>query len=324
MKHHLTKWVTNIAKTGSLLVLSLSTIGLGALQTVQSQEDEPIKIGVLQHVEHEALNDSQKGFIDRMNEEYGDRIEWDVQNASGNMASLQSISEKLARENDILYAIATPAAQSLASVETEKPIFFAAVAAPLAAGLVDSMEAPGSNLTGTTNLGPIADHVDLLVRNFPDAQKVGILYNSSEVNAQHQVDIAVEELEAAGLTPVLGTITSTNDIQQVLSSLIDEIDVLFMVTDNTVDSSIALVGDMAKEAGIPTVGSSDSVVKANGLVTISNSYIDYGAQTAEMVIRYLEEELEVSEMPVEIGQNFVIIVNEEFAEAIGIDPATIK
>src|SRR5699024_232046 len=159
-------------------------------------------------------------------------------------------------------------------------IFFSAVAAPLQAGLVDTMEAPGRNLTGTTNLGPIEDHVDLLIKNFPKAKNIGILYNSSEVNAQHQVDIAVEVMESKGLTPYLETITSTNDIQQVLSSLLEEIDVLFMVTDNTVDSSIALVGDMAKEAGIPTVGSSDSVVKANGLMTISNSYIDYGRQTA--------------------------------------------
>lgn len=315
----LIKKIANIVTTLSLLSVFVGTTH----QHVNAQEDTPIKIGVLQHVEHEALNDAQQGFIDRMTEEYGERIVWDIQNASGNMAGLQSIAEKLARESDILYAIATPAAQSLASVETEKPIFFSAVAAPLQAGLVDTMEAPGRNLTGTTNLGPIEDHVDLLMKNFPEAKNIGILYNSSEVNAQHQVDIAVEAMESKGLTPYLGTITSTNDIQQVLSSLLEEIDVLFMVTDNTVDSSIALVGDMAKEAGIPTVGSSDSVVKANGLMTISNSYIDYGRQTAEMAIRYIEEDLTIAEMPVEIGQNFVMIVNEEFAEEIGIDPSSL-
>lgn len=315
-----------LVKKIATLVTSLSLLsGLALMpsQNVSAQEATPIKIGVLQHVEHEALNDAQQGFIDRMNEEYGDRVVWDIQNASGNIAGLQSLAEKLARESDILYAIATPAAQTLASVETQKPIFFSAVAAPLAAGLVDTMEAPGRNLTGTTNLGPIEDHVDLLIKNFPAAKTVGILYNSSEVNAQHQVDIALEAIEGNGLTPVLGTITSTNDIQQVLSSLLEEIDVLFMVTDNTVDSSIALVGDMAKEAGVPTIGSSDSVVKANGLMTISNSYIDYGVQTAEMAIRYIEEGLTIAEMPVEIGENFVMIVNEEFAKEIGLDPASL-
>lgn len=318
-KMKLIKKIATIATSLSLLSVLATTPN----HTVSAQEETPIKIGVLQHVEHEALNDAQQGFIDRMNEEYGDRIVWDIQNASGNIAGLQSLAEKLARESDILYAIATPAAQTLASVETQKPIFFSAVAAPLQAGLVDSMEEPGRNLTGTTNLGPIEDHVELLIKNFPEAKKIGILYNSSEVNAQHQVDIATKAMEAKELTPVLGTITSTNDIQQVLSSLLEEIDVLFMVTDNTVDSSIALVGDMAKEADVPTVGSSDSVVKANGLMTISNSYIDYGIQTAEMAIRYIEEDLTVAEMPVEIGENFVMIVNEEFAEEIGIEPSSL-
>ncbi|MGO4929184.1 ABC transporter substrate-binding protein [Fundicoccus sp. Sow4_F4] len=316
------KLIKKIATIATSLSL-LSVLATTPNHTVSAQEETPIKIGVLQHVEHEALNDAQQGFIDRMNEEYGDRIVWDIQNASGNIAGLQSLAEKLARESDILYAIATPAAQTLASVETQKPIFFSAVAAPLQAGLVDSMEEPGRNLTGTTNLGPIEDHVELLIKNFPEAKKIGILYNSSEVNAQHQVDIATKAMEAKELTPVLGTITSTNDIQQVLSSLLEEIDVLFMVTDNTVDSSIALVGDMAKEADVPTVGSSDSVVKANGLMTISNSYIDYGIQTAEMAIRYIEEDLTVAEMPVEIGENFVMIVNEEFAEEIGIEPSSL-
>ncbi|MGO4940181.1 ABC transporter substrate-binding protein [Fundicoccus sp. Sow4_D5] len=316
------KLIKKIATIATSLSL-LSVLATTPNHTVSAQEETPIKIGVLQHVEHEALNDAQQGFIDRMNEEYGDRIVWDIQNASGNIAGLQSLAEKLARESDILYAIATPAAQTLASVETQKPIFFSAVAAPLQAGLVDSMDEPGRNLTGTTNLGPIEDHVELLIKNFPEAKKIGILYNSSEVNAQHQVDIATKAMEAKELTPVLGTITSTNDIQQVLSSLLEEIDVLFMVTDNTVDSSIALVGDMAKEADVPTVGSSDSVVKANGLMTISNSYIDYGIQTAEMAIRYIEEDLTVAEMPVEIGENFVMIVNEEFAEEIGIEPSSL-
>lgn len=316
------KLIKKIATIATSLSL-LSVLATTPNHTVSAQEETPIKIGVLQHVEHEALNDAQQGFIDRMNEEYGDRIVWDIQNASGNIAGLQSLAEKLARESDILYAIATPAAQTLASVETQKPIFFSAVAAPLQAGLVDSMEEPGRNLTGTTNLGPIEDHVELLIKNFPEAKKIGILYNSSEVNAQHQVDIATKAMEAKELTPVLGTITSTNDIQQVLSSLLEEVDVLFMVTDNTVDSSIALVGDMAKEADVPTVGSSDSVVKANGLMTISNSYIDYGIQTAEMAIRYIEEDLTVAEMPVEIGENFVMIVNEEFAEEIGIEPSSL-
>lgn len=308
-----------------LLIFSLliSLIAITSNREVLA-EDQAIKVGVFQHVSHDALDDSREGFIDRLTEEYGDRVEWDVQNANGDMSSLQSISEKLARESNILYAIGTPAAQALASVEEEKAIFFAAVAAPLQAELVNSMEEPGKNLTGTTNLGPIADHIDLIVRTFPDAQTIGMIYNSSEVNAQHQVDIATEILEEKGLTAVIKTVTSTNDISQVMTSLVAEVDVMLMVTDNTIDSSIALVGDIAKEAGIPTIGSSDSVVMTNGLATISNSYYDYGVQTAEMVIRMIEEDLNPAMMPVEVGKNFELVVNEDFAQAIGIDPESIK
>lgn len=304
----------------ALLLMSV----IPAAKSVSAQ-DEPLKIGILQHVSHVALDDSRDGFIERMNELYGEEnIEWDLQNANGEMSMLQSLSEKIARDNDILYAIATPAAQALASVEQEKPIFFAAVAAPLEAKLVDTMEVPGRNVTGVTNLGPIADHIDLLLSVVPDAKNIGTIYNSSEVNAQHQVDIASKIIEEKGLNHVVQSVISTNDISQAMTALVNESDAILLVTDNTIDSSVTLVGDIAKEAGIALIGSSDSVIKANGLATISNSYFDYGAQTADMVKRMLDEELSPAEMPVEIGKNFELIVNEEFAEAIGVDATSIE
>lgn len=173
-------------------------------------------------------------------------------------------------------------------------------------------------------MAPIAEQVDLLVRNFPEVVNVGIIYNSSEVNSLVQAEQAAAELEAVGLNPIISTVTSTNDIAQNMTSLVEQVDAMFMVTDNTIDSSIALVGDIAKEAGIPTIGSSDSVVLTNGLATLSSSYEDYGIQTAEMVIRMLDENLSASELPIELAKEFKIIVNPEFAEAIGIDPDSIK
>lgn len=306
------------------LILSVFT-GLSNLSNVQAQEDEVIRIGILQFVEHEALDAAREGFVKTIDEsDIGDRVEWDIQNANGNQGNLQSISEKLARDNDILYAIATPAAQALAVVETEKPIFIAAVTDPVDAGLAESLEEPGGNVTGTSDMQPIDQQVDLLTNNFPDAQVVGLIYNSSEVNSKIQADQAVELLEAAGLETRVETVTSTNDIGQVMGSLVEEVDAMFMVTDNTIDSAIALVGDLAKEAGVPTIGSSAEVVATNGLLTLSNSYDDYGVQTAEMVLRMLEEDLEPSEIPIELGKDFQIVINEEFAEAIGVDPESIN
>ncbi|MBA5729336.1 ABC transporter substrate-binding protein [Aerococcaceae bacterium INB8] len=297
---------------------------LAGSQTVQAQE-ETINIGVVQYVEHEALDVVLKGFQETLDSSaYGDRIEWDINNASGDQASLQSLSEKVAHDNDILFAIATPAAQTLASVEQEKPIFIAAVTDPVEAGLADSIEAPGGNITGTSDMAPIEEQVDLLIRNFPDVETVGLIYNSSEVNSQVQAGVAVELLEEHGLATDVQTVISTNDISQVMNALVGNVDAMFMVTDNTIDSAITLVGDIAKESGIPTIGSSDSVVRTNGLATLSNSYEDYGVQTAEMVIRMLDEDLSPGEMEIELGKDFQIIVNEDFAEAIGVDPSTIE
>lgn len=316
-------------KTIKQLLIALFTISLSVLPlsftSSQVQAQETIKIGVLQYVEHEALDAVLEGFTESLNASgYADQIEWDIQNAHGDQASLQSISEKLARDNDILFAIATPAAQALATVEKEKPIFIAAVTDPVEAGLADTLELPGKNVTGTSDMQPLDQQVDLLINNFPEAQTIGIIYNSSEVNSKVQAEQATELLEAAGLTVDIQTVTSTNDIAQILNAQIENVDAMFMVTDNTIDSAITLVGDIAKNAGVPTIGSSDSVVLQNGLMTISNSYKDYGSQTAAMVIRMLDEELSVSEMPIELGENFEVIINEDFAEALGIDPDSLQ
>lgn len=305
--------------------VSLLLAPFATLQTVNAQGDEPIKVGVLQLVQHEALDAVLKGFTETLDaSDYADRIEWDIQNANGDQSTLQSMSEKIARDNDILLAIATPTAQALATAETEKPIFIAAVTDPVEAGLADSLEEPGRNVTGTSDMAPIDEQVDLLVRNFPEVKTVGIIYNSSEVNSTVQAEAATIALEEAGLTVETSTVTNTNDIAQNMTALVEKVDAMFMVTDNTIDSSIALVGDIAKEAGIPTIGSSDSVVLTNGLATLSSSYEDYGIQTAEMVIRMLDETLEASEMPIELAKEFNIVVNPDFAEAIGIDPDSIK
>ncbi|MBZ6527145.1 ABC transporter substrate-binding protein [Aerococcaceae bacterium DSM 111021] len=310
----------NVITTVVLILLPM----LAGSQVAQAQE-EPIKIGVVQYVEHEALDAVLKGFQETLdNSDYAGRIEWDINNASGDQASLQSLSEKVARDNDILFAIATPAAQTLASVEQEKPIFIAAVTDPVEAGLAESLVAPGGNITGTSDMAPIEEQVDLLVRNFPDVETVGLIYNSSEVNSQVQAAVAVELLEAQGLKTEVQTVISTNDIAQVMNSVVGNVDAMFMVTDNTIDSAISLVGDIAKDAGIPTIGSSDSVVRTNGLATLSNSYEDYGIQTAEMVIRMLDEDLNPGEMEIELGKDFQIVVNEDFAEAIGVDPSKIE
>lgn len=313
-----------VTKISCVVMMLLILVGCATPQKSTTQQTNKIKVGVLQFVKHEALDDALKGFQETMNKEFGDRIVWDIQVANGDISNLQSISEKLARDNDILYAIATPAAQALATVETKKPIFIAAVTDPVAAGLADSLEKPGKNVTGTSDMAPINEQVSLLVKTFPNAKNIGIIYNSSEVNSQVLANLATKELTSKHLNVEKATVTSSNDVSQVLQALIKKIDVMFLITDNTIDSSIALVGDMLKEAKIPTVGSSESIVKKNGLMTLSNAYEDFGKQTAQMAIRHIKEGVAVSEMKIETAQKLNLIVNEDFAKAIDLDVSQLK
>ena len=311
-------------------LLTVAGVYTQTSHTVLAQDDatkEAISIGLLQFNDHGSLNANREGFIDGLADlgyVEGDNLTIDYMNANADIANLQSMSESLVNNNDYLYAIATPAAQALAGVTTEKLIIFASIADPLGAGLVDSFEEPGRNLTGLTNIGTIAQQIDMLFEITPDAKKVGIIYNSSEVNAQHQVDIAVPEIEAHGAEAVLGTITSTNDISQVMSNLVKEVDSIYLVTDNYIASSMPLVGDIAKEAGLPVIGGSNDMIIENGLATFGLDYYQLGVQSAEMFVRIIEEDLDPATVPVEKAKILELVVNEEYAEAIGIDPTTIK
>lgn len=294
---------------------------------VQAQDKEAIKVGIFQFNDHGSLNANREGFIDGLADLgyiEGENLTIDYKNANADIANLQSMSESLVNNSDYFLAIATPAAQALANATTDQPVVFTSVADPLGAGVVDTMEEPGRNLTGTTNIGPIKQQIDMLMEIVPEAKRIGIIYNSSEVNAQYQVDVAVPILEEHGVEPVLQTITSTNDISQAMTSLVSEVDAVYLVTDNYIASSMPLVGDIAKEAGIPIVGGSNDMIEENGLASYGLDYYDLGVQSAKMLVRIIEEELDPATVPVEYAENLVLIVNEEYAEAIGIDPASIK
>lgn len=317
--------MTTLATAATLVGVYTQTTHSALAQ--EEAAKEAISVGIFQFSDHGSLNANREGFIDGLAElgyVEGENLTIDYMNANADIANLQSMSESLVNGNDYLFAIATPTAQSLAGATTDKPIIFSSVADPLGAGVVDSFEEPGRNLTGTTNIGPIAQQIDMLFDITPDAKKVGIIYNSSEVNAQHQVDIAVPEIEAHGAEAVLGTITSTNDISQVMGNLVKEVDSIYLVTDNYIASSMPLVGDIAKEAGLPVIGGSNDMIIENGLATFGLDYYELGVQSAEMLVRIIEEDLDPATVPVEKAKTLELIVNEDYAEAIGVDPTTIK
>ncbi|HEM3172116.1 MULTISPECIES: ABC transporter substrate-binding protein [Streptococcus] len=311
-----------VKKLATISVASMGLLTLAACSSSSEQaSSDVVKVGVLQYMEHESLTAAREGFVAELEAngyKEGEKLVLDYQNAQGDQANLQTISEQLIDGNDIVLAIATPSAQSLATVSTETPIVFTAVTDPLSADLVESIEKPGGLLTGTSDQASIDKQVELLGQAVPDAKTVGILYTTSERNSEVQVEQAKELLEKAGYKVVVKGITSTNEVQDATTSLMKDVDALFIPTDNTVASTMTMIGELSVEHKVPVIGGSTDMVDEGGLLTYGTNYEALGRQTAKMAIKIIEG-ANVSETAVEYPETVSLHVNEEMAQKLGID-----
>ncbi|CYV13460.1 ABC transporter substrate-binding protein [Streptococcus suis] len=311
-----------VKKLATISVASMGLLTLAACSSSSEQaSSDVVKVGVLQYMEHESLTAAREGFVAELEAngyKEGEKLVLDYQNAQGDQANLQTISEQLIDGNDIVLAIATPSAQSLATVSTETPIVFTAVTDPLSADLVESIEKPGGLLTGTSDQAPIDKQVELLGQAVPDAKTVGILYTTSERNSEVQVEQAKELLEKAGYKVVVKGITSSNEVQDAATSLMKDVDALFIPTDNTVASTMTMIGELSVEHKVPVIGGSTDMVDEGGLLTYGTNYEALGRQTAKMAIKIIEG-ANVSETAVEYPETVSLHVNEEMAQKLGID-----
>lgn len=304
----------------------LAGLVLAACGSEGSADDGSINVGILQFMEHESLSSARKGFLAELEDagyKEGKNLTVDYQNAQGDQANLQSMSQQLVGENEVILSIATSAAQSLANETSEDPILFTAVTDAVDAGLVDSNEAPGRNVTGTSDMVPIEQQIALLLSLTPEAETIGIIYNAGEPNSEIQASLAIEALEAKGVTVEVLTVASTNDVQQVLTTLAQDVDGLYIPTDNTLASTAATVGNIAIEYQLPVVAGSAEQVETGGLATYGINYEKLGRQTAKMALQIIEESANPADIPVETSDSLELVVNEEMAEALGIDPESI-
>ena len=266
---------------------------MAACSSTQSQSGNAngVKVGILQYMEHDSLTAAREGFKAELADngyKEGEKLTLDYQNAQGDQANLQTISEQLASNNDLVLAIATPAAQSLATASTDTPILFTAVTDPLSADLVESIKKPGGLLTGTSDQAPIDKQVQLLGQAVPNAKTVGILYNTSERNSEVQVETAQPLLEKAGYKVVLKGISNTNEVQDAVTSLMKDVDAVFIPTDNTVASTMTMIGELSVSHKVPVIGGSTDMVDEGGLLTYGTNYEALGRQTAKMALKILE------------------------------------
>ncbi|WP_430597796.1 ABC transporter substrate-binding protein [Enterococcus sp. AZ177] len=321
------KKLVGLSIVSAVALLALGACGDGKKANDGANSDSK-KIGVLQPVEHGSLDAAFEGFKEGLAEngfKDGDNLTIEYSNAQNDQAQLKSMSEKLVKEKpDLLLGIATPAAQSLVNETTDIPILVTAVTDLVSAKLVKSDEKPGGNVTGTTDIVPIDKQISLLLNIVPDAKTVGIMYNAGEANSKIQADMAEKALKDAGINSKVLTANSTNDVQQVTTSLAKDVDAIYIPTDNTFASASAVIGEVAKEHKIPVIAGSIEQVEEGGLATVGIDYQSLGKQTGAMAAKILKGEAKPAEMPVEKAKDLTLFVNKDMAKALDIDPDTIK
>lgn len=282
----------------------------------------PLRVGITQIVEHPSLDEARRGFIDRLTElgyEEGVQIVYDFQSAQGDTDTAYTIARKFLSDGvDMVLAIATPTAQAAAQVITETPILITAVTDPLSAGLVESIERPGTNVTGTSDLTPVKAQLELLKELVPQARRVGVVYNAGEVNSVIQVEIARNAASTLGLTIIEATAGNSSEVLQAAQSLVGRVDALYVPTDNTVVSAIESVVLVAERAKLPLIVGEEQSVASGGLATTGINYYKLGRQTGDIAHRVFQGE-DPAEIAVEYQDEQSLVVNLSAARRMGVE-----
>ena len=307
-----------------LLVVGILLTSLIILHQLKADKKKDVfRIGISQFITHQSLDATREGFVDELAKQgyvEGKNIEIDLQNAQGEQRNLKTISQQLAESSDVVLAIATPSAQSLANTTQKTPVVFSAVTDPVSAKLVESREHPGGNVTGTSDQSSdaISTQINLIKKVLPKAKTIGILYTQSEPNSVVQKDEAKRLLEEKGFTVVEKTILDSNNVKAAAESLMAEVDMVFVPTDNIISSTMETVKQVSIKHKVPVFGGSTEMIAVGGLYNYGTNYEELGRQTARMLIRVLKGE-KPENIAVELPEKLELHTNQEMADALGID-----
>ena len=312
-----------VAAGAGVVALGLAACGnSGSYATTSGADGEKsYKIGVLQLTQHPALDAANDGFVAAL-DEAGINYTIDQQNANNDQSACSTIASKLVGDNDdLIYVIATPAAQAVAASTTEIPIVGCAITDYAASGLVADNEKPGGNLTGTSDMNPVDDQIAMLQKVLPEAKHVGMLYCTAESNSLLQIEMAEAACDKAGLTHERFTVSSSNEVQSVVESMVGKVDAGYSPTDNTIAAAAAQIGQICKEGKLPFVTGEENMCMGMGICTLSIDYTELGKMAGEMAVKILTEGADHADMAIESesGDQLKVIKNEEMAEALGID-----
>ena len=311
-------------KTVSLLLVLVLCIGSCiALASCSDKDDGKYKIGIVQLVEHPALDAATEGFKQAIIDELGeDAVAFDFQNAQNDANTCSTIANQFVSNNvDLIMANATPALQAAAAATADIPILGTSVTEyGVALDLKNFGGTVGGNISGTSDLAPLDEQAAMITEWVPAAKKVGLLYCSKEANSQYQVNVVKAELEKKGITVTLYPFTDSNDLAQICTTAADNNDAIYVPTDNTVAENTGIIDNICEPKKVPVIAGEEGICSGCGIATLSISYYDLGYATGKMAVEILKDGKDISTMPIRYAEKQTPKYNKQNCEALGITP----
>lgn len=304
-----------------IVALCLTAVLVAGVFAGCSTQTKKYKVGICQLVQHEALDAATQGFKDALTEKLGaENVEFDEQNAGGDSATCATITNQfVANGVDLIMANATPALQAAMAATTEIPIVATSITDyATALEITDWTGKTGINVTGTSDLAPLADQAAMIKELCPQAKTVAILYCSAEANSKYQADVITKELTALGLESKVYTCADTNEIASITTQACQECDAIYIPTDNTIASATAAVNEIAEPAGVPIIAGEEGICRGCGVGTLSISYYSIGQKAGEMAAEILLNGANPAEMEIQYAADLTKKYVADRATALGI------
>lgn len=287
----------------------------------ENKQNKFFNIGITQIIEHEALDNARQGFIDELKNlgyEEGKNVKFDFQNAGGDFSNCESIANKFVSQNcNLILAISTPSAQAVANATKNIPILVTGITNPEEAGLVESNDIPNTNVTGTSDLSPVKETINLITKLKPESKKVGVLYSSLDTSPMYQAKLAEEEIKNLGLEPITATVSQMSEVQPITENLISQVDVIYVPIDKITSSAMTLISDIALKNN-KFVVCSENLINKGAAACYGIDYYELGKLTAKQAAIILEKKNTPQNMPIEYSDNTKLFLNKNVLEKLNI------
>ena len=286
-------------------------------ETVKESGEGAKTIGIIQIADHIALERARQGFEDEIKKTNPD-VEIISKNANGDLTVVPSIIKSFQdKKVDLIYAIATPAAQGAKNGEKEIPIIFNAVTDPESADLLKNLEEPEGNITGVSDYFSIEAQLEEMISIFPNIKNIGVMFSTNEANSKFQIEELKKAAAGFGLNVVEVGVNNINDVSTAIKTIEPKIDIFMAITDNTVSSASTIIAESLKAAKIPSFASEEGPVENGILISAGVDYVDLGKKAAGMASEILGGK-KVSEVPVAFSTETRKVVNKKTADALGL------